>query len=358
MNHYDCQCLEHLPIPKTLFSEIPVCPDVSEHIENSRKTIKDIITGKDKRLLVIIGPCSVHDEIACLEYAELLRGISERYSDSLFIVMRTYLEKPRTTLGWKGFISDPDLDGSNHYLDGLHRSRSLLYKINKMGLPVATEILNPYLLPYYSDLISWAAIGARTTESQPHREMASALPYAVGFKNGTDGNTQIAMDAIGSANHSHTTCGLNSFGQLSLLRSKGNAYGHMILRGGKEPNYHKSDVNDAYAKLSQQRINTHIMVDLSHGNSQKNHKQQLVVAESVCQQIEAGSMAISSVMAESFIQGGNQDLQKPLDYGLSVTDACLSWQDTLTLLQRLNKAMCVRHQRPHQWPISTERLAS
>lgn len=358
MNHYDCQCLANLPIPKTLFSEIKTCCDVSMQVDSSRKVIKDIIAGKDKRLLVVVGPCSVHDEAACLEYAERLSNISQHYRESLFIVMRTYLEKPRTKLGWKGFISDPDLDGSNNYREGLYRSRSLLYKINKMGLPVATEILNPYLLPYYSDLISWAAIGARTTESQPHREMVSALPYAVGFKNGTDGNIQIATDAIGAANHSHTTCALNSFGQLSLMCSSGNAYGHMILRGGKQPNYHESDVNNARAQLDQQGINTRIMVDMSHGNSQKNHKQQLAVAESVCQQIEQGSMAISSVMVESFIKEGNQPLQTPLDYGVSVTDACLSWTDTLNLLDRLNEAMCIRRQSSHHWSSSAERWAS
>ncbi|MEZ9411692.1 3-deoxy-7-phosphoheptulonate synthase [Vibrio lentus] len=358
MNQHDGQCLTNLPIPKELISEIKVSRQVTSHINDSRKTIKNILSGKDHRLLVVIGPCSVHDEEACLDYANRLQSINKQYQESLFVVMRTYLEKPRTTIGWKGFISDPNLDGSHDYVDGLYRSRSLLYKINQMGLATATEILDPYLYSYYSDLICWAAIGARTTESQPHREIVSALPYAVGFKNSTDGNIQVAMDAIQTAKYSHTTCSLNYSGQLSLMCSAGNPYGHVILRGGKQPNYYQSDVQKVHAKLREQGINPCVMVDLSHGNSQRNHKQQLVVAESVCLQIENGSTAILGVMAESFIKGGNQPLSHQLNYGQSITDACLSWQDTLGLLDRLHAAMLVKYRVSRGWSFSAERWAS
>lgn len=264
----------------------------------------------------------------------------QQYQDSLFIVMRTYLEKPRTTLGWKGFISDPNLDGSAHYAEGLYRSRELLYKINQLGIATATEILNPYLYPYYSDLISWAAIGARTTESQPHRELVSGLPYAVGFKNSTDGNIQVAIDAIKTARHSHVTCTINNFGQLSLVSTPGNQHVHIILRGGKAPNYHELDIIQLNEILKKQCV----MIDLSHGNSQKNHKQQLIVAESVCQQIEKGSVSIRGVMVESFIKEGNQPLSKPLVYGQSITDACLSWQDTITLLSKFHETVLTKYQ--------------
>ncbi|MGJ0623573.1 3-deoxy-7-phosphoheptulonate synthase [Xenorhabdus bovienii] len=333
------QNLETLPIPNHFFSEIKINSQISSHVDNSRNIIKNILAGRDKRLLVVIGPCSVHDEEACLDYASRLKSIKEKYQDSLFIVMRTYLEKPRTTLGWKGFIVDPDLDGSSRYKEGLYRSRKLLYKINQMGIATATEILSPYLYIYYSDLISWAAIGARTTESQPHRELVSALPYPVGFKNSTDGNVQVAIDAIKVANHSHITCTINNDGKLSLISTSGNQYGHVILRGGKEPNYHKTDILQLSNKLKNQGVSQSIMVDLSHGNSRKNHKQQLVVAESICHQIKKNRVIIRGIMAESFIQEGNQPLSHFLSYGQSITDACLHWQDTILLFDKLNEAM-------------------
>ncbi|WP_338885680.1 3-deoxy-7-phosphoheptulonate synthase [Xenorhabdus sp. TH1] len=333
------QNLGILPIPNQLFSEIKLNSQIISHVDNSRNIIKNILTGRDKRLLVVIGPCSIHDEEACLDYASRLNSIKQQYQDSLFIIMRAYLEKPRTTLGWKGFIVDPDLDGSARYEEGLYRSRKLLYKINQIGIATATEILSPYLYIYYSDLISWAAIGARTTESQPHRELASALPYPVGFKNSTDGNIQVAVDAIKVANHSHTICSINNDGKLSLISTSGNQYGHVILRGGKEPNYYESDILQLNDKLKNQGVSQSIVVDLSHGNSQKKHKQQLVVAESICQQIKKNKITIRGVMAESFIQEGNQPLNSPLVYGQSITDACLHWQDTILLFDKLNEAM-------------------
>ncbi|WP_323866288.1 3-deoxy-7-phosphoheptulonate synthase [Xenorhabdus cabanillasii] len=328
-----------LPIPNQLFSEVKLDSQIASHIDNSRNIIKNILVGRDKRLLVIIGPCSVHDEEACLDYASRLKSIKKKYQDSLFIIMRTYLEKPRTTLGWKGFIVDPDLDGSARYKEGLYRARKLIYKINQMGIATATEILNPYLYTYYSDLISWAAIGARTTESQPHRELASALPYAVGFKNSTDGNIQVAVDAIKVSSHSHIICSINNDGKLSLILTSGNQYGHVILRGGKEPNYHEEDISQLNDTLKDQGINQSIVVDLSHGNSQKNHKKQLIVAEYICQLIKKNRAIIRGVMAESFIQEGNQSLSPFLVYGQSITDACLHWQDTILLFDQLNEAM-------------------
>ncbi|WP_340621572.1 3-deoxy-7-phosphoheptulonate synthase [Xenorhabdus siamensis] len=308
MNFNRIKLLSDLPEPNQLLSKIELDHEVISHVSNSRKIIKRILNGEDDRLLAIIGPCSVHDESACLEYAWRLKSAMLQYQDSLFIVMRTYLEKPRTTLGWKGFISDPDLDGSAHYIDGLYRSRKLLYKINQIGVATATEILNPYLHTYYSDLISWAAIGARTTESQPHRELVSGLPYAVGFKNNTDGNIQV------------------------------------ILRGGKEPNYHEANITKINEKLKKQGVLQSIMVDLSHGNSQKNHMQQPIVAESICRQIEKGIISIRGVMAESFIKGGNQPIINPLVYGQSITDACLSWEDTITLIDKFHETMLIKHQ--------------
>ncbi|MDX7988908.1 3-deoxy-7-phosphoheptulonate synthase [Xenorhabdus sp. 12] len=339
MNYNHFQFFSELPAPNKLLSKIEINHKLISHINNSRKTVKKILNGEDKRLLVVIGPCSVHDEEACLDYAWRLKSITQQHKDSLFIVMRTYLEKPRTTLGWKGFICDPNLDGSANYIDGLYRSRKLLYKINQMGIATATEILNPYLYPYYADLISWAAIGARTTESQLHRELVSALPYAVGFKNNIDGNIQIAIDAIKTANHSHVTCNINNSGQLSLMSTLGNQHVHVILRGGKEPNYHETDILQLHEELKKQYVNQSIMIDLSHGNSQKNHKQQLIVAESICQQIGKGFISIRGVMAESFIEEGNQPLSNSLVYGQSITDACLSWQDTMILINRLHETM-------------------
>lgn len=344
MNSHYFRLLSSLPMPNQLLHKVKLSNEVISHVNNSRRIIKKILNGKDKRLLVIIGPCSVHDEEACLDYAWRLKNITQKHQDSLFIVMRTYLEKPRTALGWKGFISDPNLDDSAHYSEGLYRSRELLCKINQMGVPTATEILNPYLYPYYSDLISWAAIGARTTESQPHRELVSGLPYAVGFKNSTDGNIQIAIDAIKTARHSHVTCTINNFGQLSLVSTLGNQHVHVILRGGKVPNYHEVDILQLNEKLKEQGFNQSVIVDLSHGNSQKNHKRQLIVAESVCQQIEKGSVSIRGVMAESFIKEGNQPLGKSLVYGQSITDACLNWKDTITLLNKLHETMLTKYQ--------------
>ncbi|WP_416777239.1 3-deoxy-7-phosphoheptulonate synthase [Xenorhabdus budapestensis] len=344
MNFNRIKLLSDLPEPNQLLSKIELDHEVISHVSNSRKIIKRILNGEDDRLLAIIGPCSVHDESACLEYAWRLKSAMLQYQDSLFIVMRTYLEKPRTTLGWKGFISDPDLDGSAHYIDGLYRSRKLLYKINQIGVATATEILNPYLHTYYSDLISWAAIGARTTESQPHRELVSGLPYAVGFKNNTDGNIQVAIDAVKTARHPHVTCDINNRGQLSLISTLGNQHAHVILRGGKEPNYHEANIKKINEKLKKQGVLQSIMVDLSHGNSQKNHMQQPIVAESICRQIEKGIISIRGVMAESFIKGGNQPIINPLVYGQSITDACLSWEDTITLIDKFHETMLIKHQ--------------
>lgn len=336
--------IESLITPAELIARLPISTSVAQHITDARSRIEKILHGHDRRLLVIVGPCSIHDPQAALEYAARLSAVREQYQDRLEIVMRTYFEKPRTVVGWKGLISDPDLNGSYRINHGLEQARGLLLAINEAGLPTATEFLDMVTGQFIADLISWGAIGARTTESQIHREMASALSCPIGFKNGTDGNTRIAIDAIRAAQASHMFLSPDKEGNMTIYQTSGNPHGHIIMRGGKQPNYHASDIAAACEMLSEHQLAPHLVVDFSHGNSQKQHRQQLTVCEDVCLQIKRGSQAIAGVMVESFLQEGTQSVVagKPLVYGQSITDACLGWNDTLTLLDKLAEAAAVR----------------
>lgn len=335
------KALDSLVTPETLAKEFPISDEITQNITSARKRIEAILIGEDKRLLVIVGPCSIHDPKAAKEYAAKLNQLKERYHNRLEIVMRTYFEKPRTVIGWKGLISDPYLDNSCNINEGIRLARKLLIEINALGLPTATEFLDMVTGQYIADLISWGAIGARTTESQVHREMASALSCPVGFKNGTDGNTRIAIDAIRASRVGHTFLSPDKNGHMTIYQTSGNPYGHIILRGGKKPNYHASDIADAVDALKQVDLPEHLIIDFSHGNCEKIHRRQLEVARNVGQQIKDGSQAIVGVMAESFLQEGSQKViqDKPLVYGQSITDPCLSWNDTEQLLELLAQAV-------------------
>lgn len=335
------QRLDRLITPHALLERLPVVPIVAENVTLSRKKIEDILAGKDPRLLVIIGPCSIHDVDAALDYAQRLSALRTRYQDRLEIVMRTYFEKPRTVVGWKGLISDPALDGSYQVNHGLTLARRLLLDINALGLPTATEFLDMVTGQYIADIISWGAIGARTTESQIHREMASALSCPVGFKNGTDGNLRIAIDAIRAARASHMFLSPDKQGQMTVYQTHGNPYGHIILRGGKNPNYHTADIQAACELLREFSLPPHLVVDFSHGNSYKQYHRQVDVCADVCQQIRSGSRAIAGVMVESFLVEGQQPLASPqtLVYGKSITDGCLGWPESETLLSQLADAV-------------------
>ncbi|MCW2474258.1 3-deoxy-7-phosphoheptulonate synthase [Candidatus Symbiopectobacterium sp. NZEC151] len=335
------QRLDRLIAPQALLAQLPVSSAVAENVTTSRNRIENILTGKDPRLLVIVGPCSIHDVDAALDYARLLSALRNRYLDRLEIVMRTYFEKPRTVVGWKGLISDPALDGSYQVNHGLTLARRLLLDINALGLPTATEFLDMVTGQYIADVISWGAIGARTTESQIHREMASALSCPVGFKNGTDGNLRIAIDAIRAARASHLFLSPDKQGQMTIYQTHGNPYGHIILRGGKNPNYHAADIQAACELLREFALPSQLVVDFSHGNSYKQYQRQMDVCADVCQQIRSGSRAIAGVMVESFLVEGQQPLAAPqtLVYGKSITDGCLGWQETETLLAQLADAV-------------------
>ena len=335
------QRVDSLITPQTLADEFPISEKVAENVTASRKRIEKILSGEDPRLLVIVGPCSIHDIGAALEYANRLNVLRERYQDRLEIVMRTYFEKPRTVVGWKGLISDPNLDNSCQVNTGIRLARKLLIDVNQLGLPTATEFLDMVTGQYIADLISWGAIGARTTESQIHREMASALSCPVGFKNGTDGNIRIAIDAIRAASAQHMFLSPDKSGQMTIYQTSGNPHGHIIMRGGKQPNYSAGDIAAACDKLREFELAEHLVVDFSHGNCQKIHRRQLEVARDIAEQIKGGSTAISGVMAESFLLEGTQKIiaGQPLTYGQSITDPCLGWDDTEQLIDILVQAV-------------------
>lgn len=336
------QALGPMPTPTELAQNYPLTEKVAQQIAHSRQCIEAILSGKDKRLLVIVGPCSIHDPDAALDYAKRLVPLQEKYQDTLCIVMRTYFEKPRTVVGWKGLITDPNLDGSYALEEGLSKARKLLVEINELGLPTATEFLDMITGQYISDLISWGAIGARTTESQIHREMASALSCPVGFKNATNGNVKIATDAVRAAQASHYFYSPDKNGRMTVYRTQGNPHGHIILRGGETgPNFDEESIKQACQKLIEVDLSPRLIVDFSHANCQKQHKKQLEVAADICKQIENGSRSIAGIMAESFIEEGNQGMSDltQLHYGQSITDPCLGWEDTAQLLEMLSLAV-------------------
>ena len=333
--------IEHLVSPAELADQLPLTQRAADFIISARTTIENIISGKDDRLLVIIGPCSIHDPKAAMDYAQKLKVLHDRFKQELFIVMRVYFEKPRTTIGWKGLISDPELDKSFKVAKGLNLARTLLLDINSIELPTGTEFLDMVTGQYISDLISWGAIGARTTESQVHRELASALSCPVGFKNGTDGNVKIASDAIKAASVAHVLYSPNKNGQMCIYQTHGNPFAHMILRGGQNPNYYPKDVANACDLLRTNKLPERIMIDCSHGNSHKDHTKQIDVAQAIMEQISAGKSTIFGVMIESFLVEGKQSVDKleNLAYGKSITDACIDLPASEEILTGLANAI-------------------
>ncbi|MCG7656198.1 3-deoxy-7-phosphoheptulonate synthase AroG [Wielerella bovis] len=334
------QAVAELLPPIAHLYELPISDAAAELVVKTRQEISDLVHGKDNRLLVIIGPCSIHDTKAAMEYAQRLLPLRKKYEKELLIVMRVYFEKPRTTVGWKGLINDPHLDGSFDINFGLRQARKLLLDLNNLGMPASTEFLDMITPQYYADLISWGAIGARTTESQVHRELASGLSCPVGFKNGTDGNLKIAIDAIGAASHPHHFLSVTKAGHSAIVHTSGNSDCHVILRGGKEPNYSAEHVQAASEQLSKAGVTPKLMVDFSHANSRKDFRRQMEVAQDVAQQIQNGEQNIMGVMVESHLVEGRQD--KPECYGQSITDACIGWETTEELLALLAQANRVR----------------
>ena len=328
---------EALISPVGLVEELPLTPDVEAVVLEGRRQIQAVLRGDDSRFLVITGPCSVHDEEAGLEYAQRLKALQDEYSDRMLIVMRVYFEKPRTTVGWKGMIYDPYLNDTFDIGEGLRRARRLLLKIGEMGIYTATEFLDPIVPQYLAGLVSWAAIGARTTESQTHRQMASGLSMPVGFKNGTDGDAQIAVDAMLSAQSEHAFLGIDHFGQTCIVHTNGNPYGHLVLRGGKSgPNFGSESIAAAQELLSKADVPSRLLVDCSHGNSNKDHTRQNIALNSIIEQRIAGNDDIIGCMLESNLNAGSQSLSgtlAELEYGVSVTDACIGWEETEELLR-------------------------
>ena len=330
--------------PSALHDAVPASERAMRTVSQARQTVANILQGSDPRLLVVVGPCSIHDIGAAMEYAQRLKVLAEQVQDQLFVVMRVYFEKPRTTVGWKGLINDPHMDDSFRIEDGLHIARKLLVDLNDLGLPCGTEALDPITPQYLGDLIAWSAIGARTTESQTHRELASGLSSPVGFKNGTDGNLDVAVNAMLSAAQQHAFLGINEFGQVALTHTRGNAFGHLILRGGSVPNYDSVAVAEASDTLAAAKLPVNIVVDCSHANSRKNHQLQTRVLKDVVGQLVDGNRAIKGVMLESNLFDGNQKLGDPkeLKYGVSITDACLGWQATEDALHEAAQRLATR----------------
>jgi len=331
--------------PALLQDELPVHEAELALIERTRKAITDLLHGRDDRLLVVVGPCSIHDHDQAMDYARLLKSAADALRGELLVVMRVYFEKPRTTVGWKGYINDPRLDGSYHINEGLRRARELLLDITRLGLPAGTEYLDLLSPQYIADLVAWGAIGARTTESQSHRQLASGLSCPIGFKNGTDGGVQVAADAVVAARASHAFMGMTKMGQAAIFETRGNDDCHVILRGGKTPNYDAASVDAACATLAKAGLREQVMVDCSHANSSKRHERQIDVANDVAARIAAGERRIVGLMIESHLEEGRQDL-KPgvaLQRGVSITDACIGWAQTEPVLQTL--AASVRQRR-------------
>lgn len=345
--------LRPLISPAILIEELPLTNTAAHTITQARRSAEAIVQGKDERLLVIVGPCSIHDPQAALDYGSLLKQAAEKHKDDLCIIMRVYFEKPRTTVGWKGLINDPSLNGDFNINQGLRVARDLLIELSDQGVPCGTEFLDTIIPQFISDVVAWGAIGARTTESQIHRELTSGLSMPVGFKNGTDGNMQIACDAIKSAQHPHHFLSVTKHGIPAIVSTSGNDACHMILRGGKnETNYDSASILRAVNMLNNGGIKQGVMIDCSHGNSKKDHRRQAEVTQSVCEQVSAGNESICGVMLESNLVSGKQDLtsDEPLVYGKSITDACISWDETQGLLEQL--AQATQQRRQQQWSKS------
>ncbi|HZM45781.1 MAG TPA: 3-deoxy-7-phosphoheptulonate synthase [Burkholderiales bacterium] len=336
--------IQELTPPSEILREFPLSSRAKSVVAGARQDIHRILHGADGRIVIIIGPCSIHDVKAAREYGERLLELRQRLAESLVILMRVYFEKPRTTVGWKGLINDPGLDGSFRINDGLRMARQLLVELNDLGMPVACEFLDMATPQFISDLVSWGAIGARTTESQVHREMASGLSCAVGFKNGTDGNVRIAVDAVRAARAPHNFIGVTKAGHCAIVTTGGNPDSHIVLRGGKVPNYDAASVDAACKSLSESGLPQNLMIDLSHANSSKQFEKQMEGGSDVARQIAAGDTRIVGVMAESHLLAGRQDHVpgKPLVYGLSITDGCIGWEDSQRLLESLADAVTER----------------
>jgi 3-deoxy-7-phosphoheptulonate synthase len=333
--------IKELTPPAHLLREFPSTEKTERLTFETRQAIHRILHGSDDRLLVIIGPCSIHDTKAGLEYAQRLLGLRREFEQDLVIVMRVYFEKPRTTVGWKGLINDPDLDGSFNINKGLRLARQFLMELNELGLPAGNEFLDMISPQYYADLVSWGAIGARTTESQVHRELASGLSCPVGFKNGTDGNVRIAVDALKAARTPHHFLSVTKAGHTAIVSTNGNEDCHIILRGGKHPNYDAASVDAAAKELAAAGLEQRLMVDCSHSNSQKMYQRQIDVAREIARQVAGGEDRVIGVMVESHLKGGRQDLVpgKPLAYGQSITDACIGWEESVPLVRNLAEAV-------------------
>ncbi len=336
-NDINIASIEVLITPEQVKAQVPLPEAVQATVLKGRQTVRDILDGKDPRLMVVVGPCSIHDPKGAEDYARRLKALAAEVADTLFVVMRVYFEKPRTTIGWKGLINDPYMDDSFCIEDGLVMGRRLLRDFNALGLPCATEALDPITPQYHSDLISWSAIGARTTESQTHREMASGLSMPVGFKNGTDGGVQVALDAMKSAGVGHHFLGINQQGQTAVVHTLGNRYSHLVLRGGGgKGNYHAPAVAQAEQGLKAAGLRQAIVVDCSHANSSKDHRFQPKVMEEVVRQVAGGNRSIVGVMIESYLEAGSQAIPEDLEqlkYGVSVTDKCVDWPTTESMLR-------------------------
>ena len=325
-----------VPAPYELVNKYPINDEISKLVYGTRNEISQILHNKDDRLFVVVGPCSIHDTESALEYAEKLALQNKKLNKNILIIMRVYFEKPRTTVGWKGLINDPDINETFNIAKGIEMARRLLINIAELGLPAGTEFLDPISPQYVTDVISWGAIGARTAESQIHRELASGLSCPIGIKNGTDGSLKAAIDGIQAANHSHVFLGATKEADIAMLKTAGNNDTHIILRGGKEPNYDLESVNSTLTALREAEVNESIMIDASHGNSQKKFKQQIPVIESISGQILNGNDSIKGVMIESHLNEGNQKISESLKYGQSITDACMGWEDTVMCLEMLS----------------------
>ena len=331
-----------VPAPYELVNKHPIDDQIAKLVYGTRNEVSQILHDKDDRVFVVVGPCSIHDPESALEYAQRLVTESQKYSENLLIIMRVYFEKPRTTVGWKGLFIDPDINETFNISKGIEMARKLLIDIAKLGQPAGTEFLDPISPQYVTDVISWGAIGARTAESQIHRELASGLSCPVGIKNGTTGGLKAAIDGIQAANHSHVFLGATKESDIAMLKTAGNNDVHIILRGGKVPNYDKESVENTLTALKEAEVNESIMIDASHGNSQKKFKQQIPVIQSISEQIAEGNQNIKGVMIESHLNEGNQKIGDSLNYGQSITDACMGWEDTISCLNMLNQAVLTR----------------